>query len=214
MQDLITSFIIQTKECRLRDIGRFAVAGIPAESDIANKLLVPPETEIVFTTREENTSDGLVKYVADKKQVTVSQALDDVKKWCADARSKLKNGEEILLPTLGILKKGPSGNLFVPDVRSNIFFEPVTAKRVIHDNSEHAMLVGDRQTTSSAMNNYYHQEVIVKKNNTWKIISIILLAIALFFLFIHFYGNPFSLSTIGNQHKIVPGTTPATYVNP
>jgi hypothetical protein len=214
MQDLITSFIIQAKECRLRDIGRFTMAGISAESDIANKLLIPPATEIVFTSREENISDGLVKYVADKKQVSVSQALNDLKNWCADARSQLKNGEEILLPTLGILKKGPSGNLFVADPRDSIFFEPVAAERVIHENSEHAMLVGDRQTTSSAMNNYYQEEVVIKKNNTWKIISIILLAIALFFLFVHFYGNPFSLSTIGNQHKIIPGTAPATYTTP
>ncbi len=81
MQDLITSFIIQAKECRLRDVGRFKMSVIAAQSDIANKQIIPPATEILFTSREENISDGLVKYIADKKQLRVSQALDDLKKW-------------------------------------------------------------------------------------------------------------------------------------
>lgn len=214
MQDLITSYIIQAKECRLRDVGRFKVADIPAKSDIANKQIIPPAIEIVFTAREDHISDGLVKYVADIKKIPISQALDDLKKWCVDAKNKLKNGDEISFEPLGILKKERSGNVFTPKTSSINFFEPVTAVRVIHQNSEHAMLVGDRQTTSSAMNNYYQEEEVVRKNNTWKILAIILFAIALFFIIVHFYGNSFSLSTIGNQHKIVPGTTPSTYTNP
>lgn len=215
MQDLITSFIIQAKECRLRDIGKFKVVDIAAKSDIANKQITAPSIEIEFTKREETISDGLIKYVANKKHVPVSQALDELKKWCADSKTNLKNGGEILLEPLGILKKGTSGNVFVPKTSSINFFEPVAAERVIHQNSDHAMLVGDRQTSSSAMNNYYQEEeVVVRKNNTWKILAIILLAIAVFILIVHFYGNPFSLSTIGNQHKIVPGTTPSTYTNP
>lgn len=214
MQDLITSFIIQAKECRLRDVGRFKIGVIAAQSDIANKQIIPPATEILFTSREENISDGLVKYIADKKQLGVSQALDDLKKWCSEAKNKLKNGEEILLEPLGVIKKGTSGNIFIPQNSSFQFFEPVPAERVIHQNSDHAMLVGDKQTTSAVMNNYFQEDEIVRKNNTWKIIAIILLGIAVFFLIVHFYGNPFSLSTIGNQHKIVPGTTPPTYSIP
>ena len=214
MQNLITSYIIQAKECRLRDLGRFKINDISAETDIANKQIFPPSIEISFTPKEDRISDGLVKYVADKKRISVSQALDDLKNWCADTKTQLKNGGQILLDPLGILKKGPSGNLFIQNTSSIIFFEPVAAERVIHQNSEHAMLVGDKETTSSKMNNYYHEEEIVRSDNTWKILAIILFAIALFFLIVHFYGNPFSLSTIGNQHKIIPAAAPNTYTHP
>ncbi|MEO6894118.1 MAG: hypothetical protein ABI136_03725 [Ginsengibacter sp.] len=214
MQDLITSFIIQAKECRLREVGKFNVADIAAKSDIANKQIIPPAIEINYSSREENISDGLVKYVADKKKISLAQAWDDLNNWCVDAKAKLINGEEILLEPLGVIKKGSTSNIFVPKISTINFFEPVIAERVIHQNSEHAILVGDRETTSSAMNNYFQEEEVVRKNNTWKILAIILFAIALFFLIVHFYGNSFSLSTIGNQHKIVPGTTPSTYTNP
>jgi nucleoid DNA-binding protein len=205
MQDLITSFIIQAKECKLRDIGKFEVVTTSAEADIASKQITPPRIEIIFTRREEKISDGLVKYVSQKKKITVAEALDDLKKWCADSKYKLKNGEEILLEPLGIIKKEPSGNVFLPSKNTIYFFEPVFAERVIHQN---------RETTSSIMNHFYHEEVSETKSNAWKIFAVILLTIGLFFLFVHFYKNSFSLTTIGNQHKVIPYTPPKTYTTP
>ncbi len=211
MEELIASFIIQAKECRLRDIGKFRMVKTPAEADVANKQVKPPGIEIVFTTREEKISDGLVKYVADRKAIPITEALDDLKKWCADTKYKLKQGQEILLQPLGVLKKGASGNVFVHNATTATFFEPVFAERVIHQNSEHAMLVGDKETTSAVMNHYYQDEENTVKSNTWKILAIILIAVGLFLLFLHFYHNTFSASTFGNQNKVVPATSPNTY---
>ncbi len=212
MQDLITSFIIQSKECRLRDVGKFRIVNITARADVANKQITPPALEIFFTTREEKISDGLVKYISEKKKIPVTEALDELKRWCADAKYKLKKGEEIVLEPLGILKKGASGNEFIRNSEAEIsFFKPVVAERVIHENSEHAMLVGDKETTSSVMNHYYHDEETKTKSNSWKIIAIILLVIGFILLFLHFYANPFSVKTIGNQQKVIPYTAPKTY---
>jgi len=41
MQDLITSFIIQAKECKLPGIGMFRSVTTPAEPDIASKQISP-----------------------------------------------------------------------------------------------------------------------------------------------------------------------------
>ncbi len=215
MQDLISSFIIQSKECKLRDVGRFTVVNHSAQNDIANKQILPPAIEIVFTKREEKISDDLVKYISEKKNIPVAQALEELKNWCADAKYKLKNGEEIPLDPLGVLKKGSSGNEFIRNTNTSIpFFEPAVAERVIHENSEHSMLVGDKETTSSVMNHYFHEEVNEQKSNSWKIFAIIFLVIGLFLLFLHFYGNSFSVTTLGNQHKVIPTTAPKTYSVP
>ena len=214
MQQLITSYIIQERECMLRDVGRFKINFIAAASDIANKQIAPPAFEINFSPREEKISDGLIKYVADKKMITLTQASDDIKTWCRNAKNKLINGEDVPLLPLGVLKKSTSGNVFIADTSPAIFFRPVKAERVIHLNSEHAVLVGDKETTSSRMSDYLQVENVIKKNNAWKILAILLFIIALFFLIIHFYGNPFSLSTIGNQNKIIPASTPHTYLKP
>jgi hypothetical protein len=211
MQDLITSFIIQSKECKLADVGKFTIINAPAKANIANKEIFPPVTEIIFNKREEKISDGLVKYISDKKNISSSAALTEIKKWCADTKAKLKNGEVIVLNSIGVLKKESSGNISFESENAFSFYSPVPAERVIHKNSEHAVLVGDRETTSSVMTQFYSDEETTAKNKGWKIIAIILLAIALVILFFHFYGHPFSLSEFGNQVKTVPQSPPATY---
>jgi len=210
MQDLITSFIIQSKECKLPQIGKFNVVVTPSESDIANKQITAPTFKIIFSPREEKISDGLIKYVAARKKIGIAEAVTEIQNWCGSIKAKLKNGEEILLAPLGSLKKGATGNLFVQTESSALFFEPVAAERVIRKNSEHAMLVGDKETTSSAMNQFYN-EVIASKNQTWKIVAFILLVIALVLLFFYFYGHPFSISELGNHQKVVPPSAPDTY---
>ncbi len=54
-------------------------------------------------------------------------------------------------------------------------YEPVIAERIIHKNDEHAVLVGDKETTSGAMNEFYREEVIIEKKYSWKLWAIILL---------------------------------------
>ncbi|MEO8820624.1 MAG: hypothetical protein ABI267_03835 [Ginsengibacter sp.] len=211
MQDLITSFIIQSKECKLSDIGNFRVINNSAEPDIANKKISPAIDEILFSEREEKISDELVKYIATQNHISLEEALNDLKNWCAEAKIKLQNGEELLFEPFGFLKKGDSDNIFFHSYKKTELFEPVLAQRVIHKNSDHAVLVGDRETTSSAMNEYYQEVPPTAKGNTWKILAGIFLAIALFLLFLHFYKNPFALSTIGNQHHVVPNSAPNTY---
>lgn len=211
MQDLITSFIIQAKECKLAEIGMFRSITTSAESDIANKKISPPIMEKLFTGREDKISDELVKYIAVKKNISLPDALENIKSWCHDTKLKLKNGEEIFFQSLGSLKKEPSGNILFHSQNFVQFFEPLSVERVIHKNSEHKVLVGDRETTSSVMNQFFHEEETETKKNPWKIISIILLAIAVLLLLLYFYESSFSFSSIGNHEKIVPQLPPDTY---
>lgn len=214
MEQLITSYIIQSAECRLPEIGRFRRSYMHAESDIANKQISPPRTEILFTGKEEKLSDGLVQYVARKKSISSQQAMDEIKTWCKETKTKLKNGEEIFLEPLGSLKKASSGNIFFHTEHQNTFFSPVDAERVIHKNSDHQMLVGDRETTTSAMTEFYNGDVSEPVSRAWKVIAIILFVIALILLFFYFYGYPFSVASLGNHSKVVPSISPETYATP
>jgi nucleoid DNA-binding protein len=212
MHDLITSFIIQSKECKLPGIGKFRLTTTPAEPDIANQQIIPPVIEFLFTGREEKISNELINYIAVKKSIPSAEAQARIKEWCTDAGYRLKAGEEIFLPSLGSLKKGASGNIFFHRQKDIPFFVPVPAERVIHKNSVHAVLVGDRETNSTIMNQLLNEEEEVQRDNAWKIIAIVLFLIALSLLFFYFYQHSFSLSSLGNQGKISPQAPPATYM--
>ncbi len=209
MQDLITSFLIQSKKCSLPGIGKFSITTTPAEADIANKLISPRSDEIIFTDKPEKISEELVKYVSHKKNIDQTEAREKIKGWCRDAKDKLNAGEKIIFETIGALQKN-AGNIVLQTEKQFNFFEAVVAERVIHKNAEHAMLVGDKKTTSVAMNQFLQKEEIIKKS-PWKIAAIILFVIAIAILFIHLYAHSFSFSATGNQTHHTPEAPAATY---
>lgn len=213
MQELINSFIIQSKECRLRGIGKFQSVIHPAQGDIASKQITPPVEEKIFTPKEERISDELVKYAAAKNNISIEEAFEKIKEWCAETRSKLKNGEEIFFPSLGFLKTNQSGNISFQALKVFPFYQPITVERVVHKNSTHNVLVGDKETNSSVMTRFYNDEEMPDnvKKNTWKMISIALFVIALLLLIFYFYTHSFSVSGIGTQVKVTPKSPPATY---
>ncbi|MEO8962317.1 MAG: HU family DNA-binding protein [Ginsengibacter sp.] len=211
MQDIVTSFIVQAKECKLRGIGKFRQVITPAETDVANNEILPPVTEFLFTGKEDKFSNELINYIAVMKNVAISEAQALINEWCSDIKSKLKNEEEIQLQSFGSLKKDSSGDTRFHRHIDIPFFVPVSAERAVHENhSVHSVLVGDRETDSSAMNELLNQDKSAR-TPTWKIISLILFIVAVLLLFIYFYQHPFSLSSSGNHQPVVPGTPPATY---
>lgn len=211
MQDLITSFIIQAKECKLRGLGKFRQECNPAEPDIRHNLILPPVTGYLFTGKEDKISNELINYIAIKKNVSISDAQALINNWCAGIHTQLKNKEEVLLPSLGSLKKDESGDTRFYRQKEVPFFIPVVAERAVHENSSvHAVLVGDRETSSSLMHQMLHGEKATRKDG-WKIIALILFVIALLILFFYFYQHPLSLSSSGNQQQVVPEAPPATY---
>lgn len=210
MIDLITSFLAQTKECSLPGIGKLSIITSSSVSDVANKMMSPPTDKILFNSKTDKISEELVKYVSYKRNITQIEARQIIKDWCREAKDKLNAGDTITFETIGLLQKNPSGNVFFQAQKTFNFFETVSAERVIHKDAEHAVLVGDKETTSSVMNQFLHEEEIVK-NSAWKIIAIILLSIALVILFVHFYSHSFSLSATGNQIQHSPETPSATY---
>jgi hypothetical protein len=207
MQELITSFLVQNKKCSLPGIGKFNILTKPAELDVANKRMLPPTEEISFSAKAEKNSEDLIKYLSFKKNILPSEALESLLQWCTNTKEKINKGEKLIFGSLGNLQKNNSGNVIFQAEPLPTFYKPVRAERVIHKDADHAILVGDKETTSSAMNQYLHEQE-VEKNNAWKISSIVLLVIALILLAFHFYSHPFSL---GNQSNHITEAPPATY---
>ena len=211
MRDLITSYLIQAKECNLPGIGSFKIITKPASVDVANKKIFPPADEIIFSERTDKISDDLITYIAHKKNIDPTASKEEIKTWCKDTKEKIASGEEISFDSIGSIQKDADGKVFFTRLQHLTFFEPVIAERVIHKDAEHAMLVGDKETTSSAMNLLLHEEVETK-NSSWNIIALILLVIALLVIFLHFYtSSPNSIVT-GNQNSFPVQQPSATYL--
>ncbi len=212
MQKIITSYLVQKGECNLPGIGNFKIDITPARLNVADKKMFPPEAEIIFTEGEVHLRKNLVKYIANQQNVDEQQAADNITTWCQSVGASLDAGKEIIFESIGSLQKGADGDIFFSTKNENRLYEAVPAERVVHQNEEHAVLVGDTETTSAAMNEYYKAETISERKISWKICAIVLFGLSLLSLIMHFWFHGITTPGTGNQIRISPLPPPVSYI--
>ena len=214
MQQLIASYLIQKGECHLPLIGSLAIKQQPASLDIADKVIYPSTGEIIYNEHEAYLPDGLKNYISNFLHIQLYEAEEKINNWCLNAKMKLDSGEKIIFESIGALQKDPAGNILFQRMNGIDFREPLIAERVIHKNDEHAVLVGDKETTSGVMNEFYREDVLIKKKYSWKLWAIVLSAICLLTLIIYFSNHAFSINGIANQSAFPVQQPSATYSVP
>jgi len=214
MQELFASYLVQKKECSIPLIGKFKINTQPAELDIANKQILPPADEIIFSEHADYLSDELTNYISFSENLSPHEAEEKIHHWCLQSKSKLDSGEKIIFDSIGSLQKNAAGTIFFLRKNGVKFFENISAERVIHKNAEHAVLVGDRETTSSAMNEYYNDVPLLIRKSSWKLWALILFILSLVIIAVYFYNHGFSVTSIGNQSSFAVQDPPAFYSIP
>ncbi len=211
MRNLITSFLLQSKQCALPHLGIFQIKMIPSKTDRANKQILPPYNEISFTENIYADPGKLPNYIADKKNILIQHAKDELDIYCMAWNKKLDAGEKLYLDPVGWLQKNSDGHIYFEKTGNNSYWQPVNAVTVLHQDATHPVLVGDRETTSIAMNQYYNEEVVFERSH-WGTWAIILIVIASPVLFFHFSNHAISAGGVGNQQHFVIADPPVTHV--
>ena len=206
MESFITSYLIQKRECHLPRLGNFSIRTIPALLDVASKKIFPATDEIIFDENESELSEGLKQYLAHLLNIPEFDAEKEIISWCASAKMKIDSGEKIELATIGNLQKNEAGNLVFQKAIELTLFQPIAAERVVHKNTEHPVLVGDKETTSGAMNEFFREDEPTGKRSPWKIRALILLAIAVILLILFYSSHSFTIAAAENKSLFRPLT--------
>lgn len=213
MLNLITSYLIQSGECVLPGIGSFTLLSTPSTLDVANKVLIPPGKEYRFSDNYSQADEGLINYIAYKKEMETKSVTEEFRRFCHLLKERILSGEKIQLKSIGVLENDGNGGVHFEPYAVSIL-EAVPAIRAVHKEAKHSMIVGDKETDSSEMSEILQVFTREKSGNLfWKIAAIVLVLLAAGILFYHFYyspsGNPF-----GNSNKVMPQPTPKTYSTP
>jgi hypothetical protein len=205
MQKLIADYLFQYKKCALPQIGTLKIKTTPASSIMGEQKITAPVSTIYFTD-EITDSRNLTEYIAANKNVSVDEAVYQLKNICTDI-SSLNNNDKFLLTGVGEFYKAGNGKISFHTINLPAYFAPpVYAERVIHPNDSHAILVGDTETDRNTMAEYYTEDEPVHKSKWW-VWAIVLFAVATA-LIVVYANDKNSNSFFGISHKYdVPAAT-------
>jgi hypothetical protein len=200
MDQLIASFLFQNKSCPLPGVGTLLIKPTAAQADFYNKSIMAPVAQVVFESKETD-ADKLLDYIASKTNTTILQAIDALSQFGNNLKNGIFAGRHPVLDGIGRFSADDSGGIVFESAALPAIYSPsVKADRVIHPEAEHAILVGDKETTNTVMTEYFNEEIAIEKNRWW-IWAIVLAVIAIAVVFIYF-GNSFFVSRLGNAAAI------------
>ena len=206
MIEALTSYLLQHKSISIPGLGTVYIERIPAQTDFINKQILPPSYHFRFDKYFDAPDKEFFTYLAQQKDMADYEAIKWYNEWAYELRNRLRTEDSVEWKGVGALRKDVSGEI-VFEAAGAIASpqEPAPAIRVIHSNTQHTMLVGDREVireiSPTEMADPFANEADGAKN-TWWIYAIIIAAIALSAIFFHFYKNGFSPSSTGNQQPV------------
>jgi hypothetical protein len=191
MEQSIASYLFRNNYCVLPGIGKLSVVTTPADTDFINGQIKAPVQNIIFS--EEDKGEAIFNELS---------AESEHLKMMLDAK------RTVSLSGIGIFTKNDNGNIhFSPLQINQSLVTPVKVERVIHQNAQHTMLVGDKETTNVVMTEYFTD--VEPKKKRWWIAAIIMALVSLLIIGIYFYSN--GGASIGNAISIQPASTDSTY---
>ena len=221
MHSLITSYLLQSKECILPGIGILKIIHTPASTDANNNRILPPFEGIIFKREDPSKSPGLVKYISDKKHIPESEAEAQLDNFCKEWKEKIGAGAKLHFETVGSIRQNADGIIMFEKENSLNFFKPIPVDSIYHKSeqpspiaeevrvSEPGVVTEEPGVVSEAPDGV-SEEVVVERSY-WGLWALILLAIGLVLIFYHFKDHKLSGSNTGNDHKFVIDSTGATY---
>lgn len=174
MQKILQHYFAQHHQLTLSGIGSFSVEAFPAKIDIVDKLIYPPVSKVIFKENEQKTSDDLINFLKNEYDLNP----ESLSAFEQSLLQKLQNEETVTLDGIGVLENKEGSLSFTP-IEINELFEPVHAERVIRQNSQHSVTVGEQVRTSVQMQESIAYNAIQPKERRWWIGALILAAIGI-----------------------------------
>jgi hypothetical protein len=210
MYQKLYQYLISHKELALPGIGTFFLERKPAENDFFNKRITPPAYTVNLHTVEAVPSANFFYWLADSMGISEGDAVVSFNNFSSGVKHQIINGSSIEWEGVGILSKGLGGEIkFKPLATELVFEKSVTAEKVIRQNEEHMVRVGEDQKTSGEMIEMLHHAE--EKKRYWWAYAAVVALLGFIFLGWYFSKHGVEVAATANGKLIVPQEAGATY---
>ncbi len=210
MEQYLSEYLFTYKCCPLPGIGELQFSSRSATFSQSEQTMIPSAQEIVFVRRNVDEEE-LLKFISRCGGASVEESRKELKLWCNEL-SNIEAGEKYIAG-VGSFYIDASGRLqFRSQTLHSALLPEVSAERVIRKESNHQILVGDKESTSVQMTEYFQETARVRKHRWW-VAATALATVSAVAIVIYFTTSPrpgFS----GNRNAIPQSTPAPTYVIP
>jgi hypothetical protein len=149
---LLHDFFIQNGSLSLPGIGVFRLMRISPQVDLVNRKILPPSYTVRFDNRVSPPSKELFAYLAMRTGMDELEAVRRLNHFAYDVKDRLQHGQDVPWSVMGtLLPDQGSGFGFEPNRMTFDFTSEVDARRVVHKDVEHTVIVGDEEKSSVEM---------------------------------------------------------------
>jgi hypothetical protein len=202
-------YFISSRSLSLSGIGTLQLDRQPACYNFSDKLIQPPVFSVSCKPGNTGDDSGLIAWLATDLQISRDDAAEKYEAFIKEFREQLSSGSEINWNGIGNFKQNDSGQLgFIPG-GSHSGQMPVAAEKLIRENAEHAIKVGEEIRTSTQMQS--RRVVKTKKDKLSWLAPVLLFLASAGFISWYFMQNGFSISSVSNQQAVFPTDSKDNY---
>lgn len=152
MFQLLYKYLILNKKVSVPGVGVFFIQRQPAKLDFANKVFVAPALQIGFKPQPSLTDNRIYTFISREQKIDESEAASRYINFADKLKENLTEHKTAELPGIGVLWQNAEGGLFFKaSSQINNYFPPAAAERVLRENTEHPVLVGESKRTNKQM---------------------------------------------------------------
>lgn len=193
---LLTKYLLQYRRLSIPHVGTFELVQLSPQFNVVDKLMLPPSYELNWS-RNDTLPEHQLSYLAAIAQADKETVKEELEQFGEKFRTKVEN-EPFTWKGIATIKK-ENGSF---DIEHQLLkvdgLASVAAHRVIRENAEHSMLVGDRQMTSHQV---AHRISTGKKRSYAVLVGWILFVLTLVAIVFLLYKNGFNPLSSGLRMK-------------
>lgn len=202
-------YLILYKQLPVPGIGTFLLERKPAQGDFLNRQILPPVYSIGLRPNASIPSTNFFVWLGNALGITDRDAVIRFNDFAFDMKRQITGGDTIQWNGIGTLSKGLAGEIKLTDAAITSPEMPVAAEKLIRENAEHMVRVGEDERSSTEMTAALTKTVT--KKSYWWIPALIILVLATGFIAWYLYTNGFDVSAARSSLKLTPGESSVPY---
>lgn len=157
MFKILLEFFSVNKKISVPEVGTLSIENTAAEDNFGNKTIIPAKPVINFYAKEDSIATTLFEKFA---QNNYNKSIEELTKFYKAIAYTLQKEKQLNIDGLGILTKEEDKISFRQSFSAEQYFPSISVEKVIRQDAEHTLTVGEHQKTSSQM-----REVLAKNES-------------------------------------------------